>query len=80
MERSVLLLYMSPFGKNPNIHTQTNEAAVLELKKHKEGPDCILALDKTVAEFLGVSKAAVSQRRKTWQQRLMQMQAEQEEV
>ena len=33
MERSVLLLYMSPFGKNPNIHTQTNEAAVLELKK-----------------------------------------------
>ena len=23
MERSVLLLYMSPFGKNPNIHTQT---------------------------------------------------------
>lgn len=27
MERSVLLLYMSPFGKNPNIHTQTNEAA-----------------------------------------------------
>lgn len=38
------------------------------------------ALDKTVAEFLGVSKAAVSQRRKTWQQRLMQMQAEQEEV
>lgn len=44
MKRSVLLLYMSPFGKNPNIHTQTNEAAVLELKKHKEGPDCILAL------------------------------------
>lgn len=44
MERNVLLLYMSPFGKNPNIHTQTNEAAVLELKKHKEGPDCILAL------------------------------------
>lgn len=44
MERSVLLLYMSPFGKNPNIHTQTNEAAVLKLKKHKEGPDCILAL------------------------------------
>lgn len=44
MERSVLLLYMSPFGKNPNIHTQTNEAAVLELKKHKEGPECILAL------------------------------------
>lgn len=44
MERSVLLLYMSPFSKNPNIHTQTNEAAVLELKKHKEGPDCILAL------------------------------------
>ena len=39
MERSVLLLYMSPFGKNPNIHTQTNEAAVLELKKHKEGAD-----------------------------------------
>lgn len=37
MERNVLLLYMSPFGKNPNIHTQTNEAAVLELKKHKEG-------------------------------------------
>ena len=27
MERNVLLLYMSPFGKNPNIHTQTNEAA-----------------------------------------------------
>ena len=44
MKRNVLLLYMSPFGKNPNIHTQTNEAAVLELKKHKEGPDCILAL------------------------------------
>ena len=44
MERSALLLYMSPFGKNPNIHTQTNEAAVLELKKHKECPDCILAL------------------------------------
>ena len=42
MERNVLLLYMSSFGKNPNIHTQTNEAAVLELKKHKEGPDCIL--------------------------------------
>ena len=38
------------------------------------------AQDKTVAEFLGVSRAAVSQRRKTWQQRLMQMQAEQEEV
>ena len=34
------------------------------------------AQDKTVAEFLGVSKAAVSQRRKTWQQRLMQMQAD----
>lgn len=44
MERNVLLLYMSLFGKNPDIHTQTNEAAVLELKKHKEGPDCILAL------------------------------------
>ena len=38
------------------------------------------AQDKTVAEFLGVSKAAVSQRRKTWQQKLMQMKAEQEEV
>ena len=38
------------------------------------------AQDKTVAEFLGVSRAAVSQRRKTWQQKLMQMKAEQEEV
>ena len=38
------------------------------------------AQDKTVAEFLGVSKAAVSQRRKTWQQKLMQMKAEQENV
>lgn len=38
------------------------------------------AQDKTVAEFLGVSKAAVSQRRKTWQQKLMQMKVEQEEV
>ena len=36
------------------------------------------AQDKTVAEFLGVSKAAVSQRRKTWQQKLLKMQAEQE--
>ena len=44
MERNVLLLYMSPFGRNPNIHTQTNEAAVQELRKHKEGPDYILAL------------------------------------
>ena len=47
MGRNVLLLYMSQFNfpaKNPNIRTQTNEAAVLELKKHKEGPDCILAL------------------------------------
>ena len=44
MERNVLLLYMSPFGGNPNIHTQTNEAAVQELRKHKEGPDYILAL------------------------------------
>ena len=31
------------------------------------------AQDKTVAEFLGVSRAAVSQRRKTWQQKLAQM-------
>ena len=38
------------------------------------------AQDKTVAEFLGVSRAAVSQRRKTWQQKLMQMKVEQEEV
>ena len=38
------------------------------------------AQDKTVAEFLGVSKAAVSQRRKTWQQKLLQMRAEQEDV
>lgn len=37
MERSVLLLYMSPFGKNPNIHTQTNEAAILELKSTRKG-------------------------------------------
>ena len=44
MERNVLLLYMSPFGKNPNIHTQTNEAVVRERKKKKEGPDCVLAL------------------------------------
>ena len=47
MGRNVLLLYMSPFyfpANNSNIRTQTNEAAVLELKKHKEGPDCILAL------------------------------------
>lgn len=33
MERSVLLLYMSPFGKNPNIHTQTNEAAAFGAEK-----------------------------------------------
>lgn len=38
------------------------------------------AQDKTVAEFLGVSKAAVSQRRKTWQQKLLQMRAEQEDA
>ena len=38
------------------------------------------AQDKTVAEFLGVSKAAVSQRRKTWQQKLLQMWAEQEDL
>ena len=38
------------------------------------------AQDKTVAEFLGVSKAAISQRRKTWQQKLLQMRAEQEDV
>lgn len=47
MGRNVLLLYMSQFyfpAKNPAIRTQTNEAAVLELKKYKEGPDCILAL------------------------------------
>ena len=37
------------------------------------------AQDKTVAEFLGVSKAAVSQRRKTWQQKLVQMKTEQED-
>lgn len=37
------------------------------------------AQDKTVAEFLGVSKAAVSQRRKTWQKKLLQMKTEQEE-
>ncbi len=37
------------------------------------------AQDKTVAEFLGVSRAAVSQRRKTWQQKLVQMKAEQED-
>lgn len=47
MGRNVLLLYMSQFylpAKNPAIHTQTNEAAVRDLKKHKESPDCILAL------------------------------------
>ena len=33
MERNVLLLYMSPFGRNPNIHTQTNEAAVQEQRR-----------------------------------------------
>ena len=38
------------------------------------------AQDKTVAEFLGVSRAAVSQRRKTWQQKLVQMKTEQEDV
>lgn len=38
------------------------------------------AQDKTVAEFLGVSKAAVSQRRKTWQQKLLQMRTEQEDA
>lgn len=38
------------------------------------------AQDKTVAEFLGVSKAAVSQRRKTWQQKLVQMKTEQEDI
>ena len=37
------------------------------------------AQDKTVAEFLGVSRAAVSQRRKTWQQKLAQMKTEQED-
>ena len=37
------------------------------------------AQDKTVAEFLGVSRAAVSQRRKTWQQKLVQMKTEQED-
>ena len=37
------------------------------------------AQDKTVAEFLGVSRAAVSQRRKTWQKKLLQMKTKQEE-
>lgn len=36
------------------------------------------AQDKTVAEFLGVSRAAISQRRKTWQKKLLQMKTEQE--
>ena len=37
------------------------------------------AQDKTVVGFLGVSRAAVSQRRRTWQKKLMQMKQEQEE-
>lgn len=47
MGRNVMLLYMSQFyfpAKNPAIRAQTNEKAVLELKKYREGPDCILAL------------------------------------
>lgn len=43
-------------------------------------PDRNPAQDKTVAEFLGVSRAAVSQRRKTWQKKLLQMKTEQEEL
>ena len=47
MERNVLLLYMSMFkypSDRPEVKTQTNEAAVRELQKYDEGPDCILAL------------------------------------
>ena len=47
MGRKVLLLYMSQFrfsANDPKIRTQTNEAAVRELKQYEEGPDCILAL------------------------------------
>ena len=42
-------------------------------------PDRNPAQDKTVAELLGVSKAAISQRRVTWQKNLLQMKTEQEE-
>lgn len=46
MGRSVLLLYMSIFNKNPKIQTQTqtNEGAVRYLIEEGETPDCILAL------------------------------------
>lgn len=47
MGRNILLLYMSQFyfpAKNPSISTQTNEAAVQEMQKYKEEPDCIFAL------------------------------------
>ena len=38
------------------------------------------AQDRTVIEFFSVSKAAVSQRHKTWQQKLLRMRTEQEDV
>jgi hypothetical protein len=38
------------------------------------------AQDKTVAEFPGANKVTVSQRHKTWQQKLLRIRAEQEDV
>ena len=38
------------------------------------------AQDKTVAEFPGANKVTVSQRHKTWQQKLLWMRTEQEDV
>lgn len=59
----------------PHVPRELERAALNALLQADRNP----AQDKTVAAFLGVSKAAVSQRRKTWQKKLLQMKAEQEE-
>lgn len=74
----VLLLrsYVSFTVCPPYTPQELEHAALNELQQADRNP----AQDKTVAEFLGVSRAAVSQRRKTWQKRLLQLKNEQEEL
>ena len=59
----------------PHAPEELEHAALNALLEADRNP----AQDKTVAAFLGVSRAAVSQRRKTWQKKLLQLKTEQEE-
>lgn len=74
----VLLMreYVAFTVRPPYAPKELEHAALNELQQPDRNP----AQDKTVAEFLGVTKAAVSQRRRTWQKKLLQMKTEQEEA